>query len=99
MSSAWERVVRVVSTLEPETDWEAGLRRILENEIRRRLNRYDWMDRQFQQKYGVDFESFRQANVVAEKGYSFEIESDFCDWELAQGGIRSLKRELVEITA
>jgi len=99
MSIALERVARIVGTLEPEADWETGLQRILENEIRRRLNRYEWIDHQFQQKYGMDFESFRRFNIVAEKDYSFEVESDFCDWELAQGGIRSLKRELSEIAA
>jgi len=98
MGAALEQIVRIVNTLEPESDWEMGLQRILENEIRRRLNRYELADRQLQQKYEMDFKAFRQADVVAEKGYSFEVESDFCDWELAQSGIRSLKQELAEVT-
>jgi hypothetical protein len=32
--------------------------------------------------------------MVKKLNYSFEVESDFCDWEMAISGIRYLKKDL-----
>jgi hypothetical protein len=40
--------VQIIRQLEPREDVEAGLRRVLENEMRRRLAAYEWTDRMFQ---------------------------------------------------
>ncbi|MCX6030627.1 MAG: hypothetical protein NT169_15175 [Chloroflexi bacterium] len=99
MGVVLEQMARVVQDLEGTTDWEIGLKRILENEIRRRLSRYALTDQQFQRKYGVEFETFRQTGTVRQLGYSYEVESDFCDWEMAISGLRSLKQRLAEVSA
>ena len=89
MGIVLEQMARVVQDLEGTADWETGLRRILENEIRRRLNRYSLTDQQFRRKYGMEFGTFRQADLVKQSGYSYEVETDFCDWEMAVSGLRS----------
>ena len=50
-----------------------------------------------QQKYGMTFPEFRDRAVVEEKGHSFEVESDFWEWELASDGIRTMERRLKEL--
>ena len=41
-------IVQIIRQLEPREDVEAGLRRVLENEMRRRLAAYKLTDRMFQ---------------------------------------------------
>ncbi len=98
MSAILEKTLEIASRLEVAESPESSLRRIMENEIRRRLNRYELMARRFQEKYGMTFEQFRDRNMVEHLSYSFEAESDFCDWEMAISGIRSLRSDLAEIT-
>jgi hypothetical protein len=49
------------------------------------------------QKYGMTYEEFISHNVVAEQNFSWEIEADSQDWEMALDGIRSMERKLMEI--
>jgi len=35
--------------------------------------------------------------VVEKQGYSFEVESDYCDWEMAVTGLAALREQLVRI--
>lgn len=66
---------------------------LISHEIRRRLAQYQCMDTYFHQKYNMDFQSF-QEKMKKDPDYSFEAESDFCDWELAIDGIESMKRKI-----
>ena len=59
--------------------------------------RYQLTDRQFRAKYGMTLEEFEAAGVMAEKGYSYEVENDHQDWELAVDGIRSTERQLADL--
>ncbi|MCR4406789.1 MAG: hypothetical protein NUW24_07685 [Anaerolineae bacterium] len=92
-----EKTVEIARKLAPAKTADASVRQILINEIRRRLNRYDLIDRQFRRKYGMTFQEFCEHDVVKEKGYSWEVESDFCDWEMAVTGIESLMSSLSEL--
>ena len=69
------------------------MQRILVSEIRRRMNRYELVDRRFRHKYGMRFEEFRDRRVVEKQGYSFEVESDYCDWEMAVTGLAALREQ------
>lgn len=91
--------LRIAHQLVPADSAEASLKQIMINEIRRRLNRYELMDQRFRRKYGMSFEEFREQRMVEKEGYSFEVESDFCDWEMAVTGISSLKEYLSELQA
>jgi hypothetical protein len=97
MTAATQRMLEIANRLESSEDPDASLKRILENEIRRRLNRYELVNRRLQSKYGMTFEEFRDRDIVQQRGYSFEVEGDFCDWEMAISGIRSLKQDLAEL--
>ena len=48
-----EDINRIVNHLVEEGDFEIKIRKILENEIRRRLAQYEIIDRTFQKKYGM----------------------------------------------
>ena len=78
---------------------EEKIREVLESEYRRRLTRYDHVDRLFQKKYGMTFEEFERAEVVKQKGFSWEVESDSDEWEMAVDGLESMKRGLTELLA
>lgn len=92
-----ENIARIIDRLEEGTSLDDKLMRVLENEIRRRLARYEWVDRQFQRKYGMTLEEFERRGVVEQQGYSFEVESDHQDWDQAVDGIKMLQQELAQL--
>lgn len=92
-----ERVLNVIDELESGDTLEAKVTRLAESELRRRLARYQLTDRQFQAKYGMALAEFEARGIVAEKSYSYEVESDHQDWDLAVDGIRSTERQLAEL--
>lgn len=66
-------------------------------ELRRRLVEYRLMDKKLRDKYNMAFEDFKNKKMVEESGRSFEVEEDFCDWELALDGIDTINNELKRI--
>ncbi|MDO8726139.1 MAG: hypothetical protein Q7J35_08735 [Candidatus Methanoperedens sp.] len=42
----------------------------------------------------MDFEEFKRRGIVKESGYSFNVEEDYCDWELSSDGIKTITVEL-----
>ena len=92
-----EQVLNVIAELETGDTLEVKVRRLVESELRRRLARYQLTDRQFRAKYGLSLEELEVRRVVEEKGFSFEVESDHQDWDLAVDGIRSTERQLAEL--
>ncbi len=92
-----DRVLNVIDELEPGDTLEAKETRLAESELRRRLAHYQLTDRQFRAKYGMSLEKFEAGEVVARMNFSFEVESDHQDWDLAVDGIRSAERQLAEL--
>ncbi len=78
-------------------DLDGKLRALLEAEYRRRLSRYSLTDRVLRQKYGMTYEEFEARNLVKERGYSWEVESDAIAWETAVDGMRTMRRKLEEL--
>jgi hypothetical protein len=58
---------------------------VLEAEYRRRLTHCDHVDRLFRKKYGMSFEEFERNEVVRQKGFCWEVESDSDEWEIEIG--------------
>ncbi|MBU0702951.1 MAG: hypothetical protein KKC18_03715 [Chloroflexi bacterium] len=83
--------VQVIRQLEPRKDIDFALRRVLENETRRRLAAYELADRTFQRKYGMTLVEFETADIVEKHGYSFKVESDHQEWDQAVDGIKTLR--------
>jgi hypothetical protein len=92
-----DKVIGVINELEPGETLEVKLARLAEYEIRRRLARYQLADRIFREKYGMSLEEFEANEMVKNLNYSFEVESDHQDWDLAVDGIRTTQRQLKEL--
>lgn len=92
-----ERLHNVLDQLEPGDSLEVKVARLAESELRRRLARYQLTDRQFRAKYGMTLEEFEAGGVIAERNYSYEVETDHQDWDMAVDGIRSTERQLTDL--
>ena len=64
------------------------------NELHKRLAEFKLMDKMLQGRYKMDFEEFKRRGIVKESGYSFNVEEDYCDWELSSDGIKTITVEL-----
>ena len=73
------------------------IQEILRRDYLRRLIRYKKTDELMRQKYGMTYEEFVNRNVIAEHRFTWEVESDSQDWEMALDGIRTMERKLNEI--
>jgi len=67
------------------------------NDLRKRLAEYKLMDKMFREKYNMEFEEFRRKRVVEESVYSFDVEEEYCDWELAIDGFKTITAELKKL--
>ncbi len=63
----------------------------------RKLTRYRLTDEFLRKKYGMPYEEFEQENVVAKKNFSWDVESDAQEWEMAIDGISTCLRKLGEV--
>ena len=70
---------------------------MLRREYLRKLTRYRLTDDFFRKKYGMTYEEFEKENVVAKRNFSWEVESDAQEWEMAIDGISTSLRKLGEV--
>ena len=68
------------------------IREALVNEYRRRLIRYKMIDESMRKKYGMSFSKFESGNVVKERRFSWDVESDAMEWEHALEGVRYVEK-------
>ena len=80
-----------------DDDIDAKVRRLLEAEYLRKMAQHQRVNETLSQKYGVTFDQFVAQDVVVQHGYSWEVEQDAMQWEIAIGGIETLRRRLQEI--
>ena len=76
---------------------EDELKEMLRRDYLRKLTRYRITDDFYKKKYGMDFDNFEKENVVEKQNYSFEVESDAEEWELAIDGIRTIEKKMKEL--
>jgi len=88
------RLINVLNLLEPGVGPKQQVTRLAEQELRRRLARYQLSDRLFRDKYGMTLQEFEAAEIVKARGYAFDVENDHQDWDLAVDGIRTVERQL-----
>lgn len=67
------------------------------HELRRQLVQYTLLVRKFHEKYKMSFDEFKQKNIVEQLDYSFDVEEDYCDWELALDGVETINTELKKL--
>jgi hypothetical protein len=87
--AAAEKIIRDVPVAE--------LKEALINEYRRRIIRYKLLDESMKKKYGMTFEDFESRNVVKERGFSWQVESDSMEWEHAVEGMRYAEEKLKDL--
>ena len=92
-----KRLISVLNLLEPDMGPKQQVARLAEQEVRRRLARYQLSDRLFREKYGMTLEEFEAAETVKARGYAFEVENDHQDWDQAIDGIRTIERQLAAL--
>ncbi len=76
----------------PNLSRDEILARLLLERAQKNLIKYQSMSRQFENKYGQDFDTFRQE--ILQSGPSFAVEQDYFDWELAITGIADMEEEI-----
>ena len=69
---------------------------MIKKEYLRRLTRYHFIDESMQKKYDMTFDGFEKENMVAQKNFSWEVESDAQEWEIAIDGIKTCQKKLHE---
>ncbi|MGR3311117.1 MAG: hypothetical protein ACUZ77_10105 [Candidatus Brocadiales bacterium] len=77
---------------------EDELKYLLRRDYLRRLTRYRMTDDFYKNKYTMDFDGFEKSNVVDKHNYTFEVESDAQEWELAIDGIKTIEKKLKELS-
>lgn len=50
-----------------------------------------------QAKYGMTLQEFEARGMAAQMGYSWEVESDHQDWDLAVDGMFTMQRRLRDL--
>lgn len=78
---------------------EDELKEVLRRDYIRRLTRYRMIDDSYRKKYSMDLDSFEKANIVEKQNYSFAVESDAQEWELAIDGIKTVEKKLKELSS
>jgi len=78
---------------------EDELKEVLRRDYIRRLTRYRMIDDYYRKKYSMDFDSFEKTNIVKKQNYTFEVESDAQEWELAIDGIKTVEKKLKELSS
>jgi hypothetical protein len=76
---------------------DTEIQSMLRAEYLRKLTRYKKVDEKYRKKYGMTFEQFDSRNIVADRDYSWEVESDSQQWEAAIDGIETMLSKLKEI--
>lgn len=90
MMSVSKEMVNITRKLLSEENIEKGMAKLLYNETRRKLIEYELRDRNLTRKYGMTFEEFRKNEIIKKLGYTWEVEKDYQNWEIARDGIETM---------
>jgi hypothetical protein len=71
--------------------------KLLLERAQKNLIKYQTMARQFQEKYGLKFDAFRQKMLAAQLDSA--AEQDYFDWELAVTWIEDMQEEIKRLKA
>ena len=81
----------------PNASLDQVMVELLLERAQKNLIKYQTQVRQFETKYGKDFETFRQE--VSRSEPPFEMEQDYFDWELAVTGVSDMGNEIERLRA
>ncbi len=92
-----EEMVNITRRLVSEENIEKGMAKLLYNETRRKLIEYELLDRNLTKKYGMSFEEFREKKMIEKLGYTWEVEKDYQNWEIARDGIETMEEMIDKV--
>jgi hypothetical protein len=92
-----EEMVNITRKVISEENIERGMAKLLYNETRRKLIEYELLDRNLTKKYSISFEEFRERKMIEKLGYSWEVERDYQNWEIARDGIETMKEMIDKV--
>jgi len=98
MKTITEKTTKILNLVIPEGDIDYKVRKILREDIKRKLVEFQLIDNRFQKKYGVTLDEFEKRNIIKEKGFSFEVESDYHEWDSAVDAIKTLKTKVEDLS-
>ncbi len=76
---------------------DTKIRNLLKAEYLRSFARYRRTDFLLSRKYGMSFDEFVKQQVVRQKEYSWDSESDAMGWETAISGMKTMEHYLREL--
>ncbi len=97
MMSVSKEMVNITRKLLSEENIEKGMAKLLYNETRRKLIEYELRDRNLTRKYGMSFEEFREKKMIEKLGYTWEVEKDYQNWEIARDGIETMEEMIDKV--
>ena len=98
MKTITEKTTRILNLIIPEGDIDYKVRKILREDIKRKLAEFQIIDNRFQKKYGMTLDEFEKRNIVKEKGFSFEAESDYHEWDSAVDAEKTLRAKIEDLS-
>ncbi|MFH1703458.1 MAG: hypothetical protein ABIB41_08540 [Nitrospirota bacterium] len=98
MKTITDKTTKILNLIIPEGDIDYKVRKILKEDIKRKLVEFQLIDNRFQKKYGMTLDEFEKRNIIKEKGFSFEVESDYHEWDSAVDAIKTLKAKIKDLT-
>ena len=98
MKTLTEKTTKILDLLIPEGDLDYKVRKILIEDFKRKLVEFQLVDNRFQKKYGVTLDEFEKRNIIKEKGFSFEVESNYHEWDSALDAINALKAKIEDLS-
>jgi len=78
---------------------EKEIKEAVLSDYEKRLVLYKLIDERLKKKYSMSFIEFEKRNIVAEKGFSWEVEQDAMNWEHSVEGIRDVEDKIKKIKA
>ena len=97
MENITEKTTKILGLLVPEGDIDSKVRKIIIEDLKRKLTEFQLIDHRFQKKYEMTLNEFETLNVIKEKNFSFEVESDYHEWDSAVDAIKTLKAYLEDL--
>lgn len=90
---------KILTDLTGETRLDVALHLATKDLVRLKLKEAEEQRKQFEERYQMDFETFKQAwgeGQIADK-YSYEVERDYWEWEAAVTDEKRLREMLEEL--
>lgn len=97
MAAITEKTTKILDLLIPQGDTDSKVKKIIVEDLKRKLAEFQLIDHRFQKKYGMTLDEFEKRNIVKEREFSFEVESDYHEWDSAIDAIKTLNAYLEDL--